>query len=73
MILHRLAVAEIDYGGVGDNLADADPDGGTDLVVHLVEKERGAQGQAELANHLKESAVLATEADRQEGRFGGLD
>src|SRR5262245_4303654 len=46
--------------GVRNRCADPNRDDAADLVAHLVEQQRQAQGQTDVARELKQPAVLAS-------------
>src|SRR5271168_5186251 len=62
----RLPVADRGDRGEGDGRPDHDREAGPDAGLDLVEDERKAQRQAEVAGDLEETAVLAAEPDRDD-------
>ena len=66
------AVAVSRQLGKGDHLADSDGKRRADAPPDLVEEQRQAQRQADVADHLEQARVLPLEIDRCDRRAGAL-
>ena len=58
---------------IGDRVTDADINSITTFTIDLMDDQRQAQGEAEMAGELKDAAILAMKIDRNHRRLRHLD